>query len=143
MNIMIKAHKNIVHQNRKRNPDIQVALYHLLFIISCVPIKTWYDLLKAIPATYGWFTVTILISLMISIPITTIIGSWSLLNYLFEITELSKEKYKTMIFITISLILDLISIIITIQYSIIPIAIGFWVIQGLIIIALIVLKIEE
>ena len=143
MGILIKAYKRIVYQSRKTNSNLRVILYHLLFVISCVPVKTWYDLLSTIAEINEIIACIILIALIPTIPIALIIGSSSLLNYLFEIVELSKEKYKTITFVTISLILNLISILIAVQHSIMPIAFGFWVIQGLIIIALIALKIEE
>lgn len=143
MGILIKAYKRIVYQRRKTNSNLQIILYHLLFVISCVPVKTWYNLLSIIAEVNEIIACIILIALIPTIPIALIIGSSSLLNYLFEIVELSKEKYKTITFVTISLVLDLSSILIAVQHSIMPIAFGFWVIQGLIIIALIVLKIEE
>jgi hypothetical protein len=144
MSIFVKAYKNLVYQSRKTNLKIEIAFYHLLFIISCVPLKTWYDLLTAIPKTptitYALVNTIALFSLPIIIPTATLIGSWSLFYYLQEIMKLSKEKYKATIFVTITLILDLISIAIAIQYSIIPIALSFWIIQGLFIIALFELK---
>lgn len=143
MGILIKAYKRIIYQSRKTNSNLQIILYHLLFVISCVPFKTWYNLLSIIAEVNKIIACIILIALIPTIPIALIIGSSSLLNYLFEIVELSKEKYKTITFVTISLVLDLSSILIAVQHSIMPIAFGFWVIQGLIIIALIVLKIEE
>lgn len=147
MSIFIKAYKNLIYQSRKTNLRIEIAFYHLLFILSCVPLKTWLDLLTAIPktpiVTYAVINTIAIFSLPIIIPTATLVGTWSLFYYLQEIMKLSKEKYKTTIFVTISLILDLISIAIAIQYSIMPIALVFWIIQGLIIIALIVIKIEE
>lgn len=140
MGILIKAYKRIVYQSRKTNSNLRVILYHLLFVISCVPVKTWYDLLSVIAEFNGLIASIILIALIPLVPIALVIGSSSLLSYLFEIVELSKEKYKTIKFVTISLILDLISIIIAVQHSIMPIAFGFWIIQGLIIIALFTLS---
>lgn len=148
MGIFIKAYKNLVYQSRKTNLKIQIAFYHLLFILSCIPIKTWYDLFTTVHAKlnnvyYALFATTFLFSMPIIIPTATLIGTWSLLCYLQEIMKLSKEKYKATTLVIISLILDLISIAIAIRYSIMPIAFVFWTIQGLTIIALIVIKIEE
>ena len=143
MGIFIKAYKRLVYQSRKTNSNLQIILYHLLFVTSCVPVKTWYALLTAIAEVNEWIASIILIALIPLVPIALIIGSSSLLGYLFEIVELSKEKYKTITFVTISLILDLISIVIAVQHSIMPIAFGFWIIQGLIIIALFTLSNSE
>lgn len=96
MSIFVKAYKNLVYQNRKTNLKIEIAFYHLLFIISCVPLKTWHDLLTAIPktptVTYALVNTIAIFSLPIIIPTATLIGSWSLNYYLQEIMKLSKEK---------------------------------------------------
>lgn len=135
MKILTQAYKNILSKLNEKYTKLTVILYHITFILSVIPFKLVENSFED-NTTKGLVCVALTMLGMMS--------AYFLMVYIFEIYELSekpKDNKKSILSIFIKnlpqqksnptiniLIINLVFIVIATQYSILPIAISFWLI---------------
>lgn len=135
MKILNQAYKNILSKLNEKYTKLTVILYHITFILSVIPFKLVENSFED-NTTKGLACVALTMAGMMS--------AYFLMVYIFEIYELSeqpKDDKKSILSIFIKnlpqqksnptiniIIINLVFIVIATQYSILPIAISFWLI---------------
>ena len=135
MKKLTQAYKSILSKLNEKYTKLTVILYHIAFILSFIPFKVVENSIED-NTTKGL--------VCIALTMVGVISAYFLIAYIFEIYELSeqpKDNKKSILSIFIKnlpqqksnptiniLIINLAFIVIATQYSILPIAISFWLI---------------